>query len=646
MLRRIVICAALAFFVGACGDSDECTTDADCPGQSVCSFSVCTIAANADGQGIIDIDLPCEPAQIGDLVLTEVLADPGTGDPNGDTFSDSSDDEFVEVVNVSDHEVGIANVLISVVAASTKQIQLGLVCLPAHEARVLFGKEKGLGLRNTSGTVSLLISGQLAQPVLRYGYGDENSVAATDDESLTLSDQADPTSAWVPHSEVSSEPWSPGTCPNGNSFPDCEADAPKPDVIDACGEAPDVGELVINEVMAHDDEFVEIVNRSLRPFSLDGLTVHDFKGERIAFPPGQCIEPGQALVIIKGYDPENSEDPITMMVPAGVLGFDAVLNLNNDGDTVSLRNADDVLLDEMKYGSGEEISSPNGESMTRLVQLDPASSWVKHSEAPFSDGAVTSLGTCPDGSAFPDCPSTVTVGDGETVDTDGDVGTGETFDVGPSCGKFVDGPNQLAINEVLIDDDHDANCDGKITGQSDEFIELVNLTNDTLDLSGVVISTGEADSMKVVHTFGAVCLEPSDGLVVFGSSGQVGALCEDHSVFMLAESSLSLLNKTGLQVVLTSSGDVELDRFSCKTDDGSCVCVDEVGACAFPNGVSMTRDVNAPGGFVRHDAVSPCPAFVQEVFCPVDPVEDCEPPCALEFSPGACSDGGALPFCL
>jgi hypothetical protein len=599
MLRTLVICAALVSLVGACGDEGNCTTDADCSGQQVCSFNVCTISTNADGQGIVDIDLPCEAAQPGDLILTEILADPGGMDVNGDGSDDSADNEFVEVLNVSDHEVGIANVLISVVTSSTKQVQLGLECLPAKQARVLFGAEKGLSLRNSSGTVSLIISGEVVQS---HTYGSE----ADGDQSLTLSDQLDAASAWVQHNEVSSDNWSPGVCPNGNGFPDCEGDAPIPDVVDACGEAPGVGELVINEVKAHGDEFVEIVNRDLRPFALDGLSLHDALGERFAFAAGQCIEPGQVLVLVDGYDPANPEDPITMMVPDGVLAFDASLSLNDGGDIVSLRNASDAVLDEMAYGSGEEISAPNGESMTRIVQLDPAS-------------------------AFPDCP---VAGPGDATDgvetIDVPAGDGDTDDVGPSCGTVVNGPDMLVINEVLINPGTaDVNCDDDPSNTQDEFVEIVNITSDPLDLSGVQLLTGESGStLDLIHSFGAWCLEPKQGVVLFG--GGSPAICEEQSSVNTSDKGLSLNNAAGHVVKLVAGDGAEVDSMT---------------YTSVPDGESWVRYPEGSGDFVLHGSYGSCAPVVPESYCALG-VAPCLANCALEFSPGACLDGSPLPFCL
>ena len=45
----------------------------------------------------------------GDLIINEILADPGSvNDANGDGISNSNDDEFVEIVNTTDHSILLA----------------------------------------------------------------------------------------------------------------------------------------------------------------------------------------------------------------------------------------------------------------------------------------------------------------------------------------------------------------------------------------------------------------------------------------------------------------------------------------------------------------------------------------------------------
>ena len=81
-------------------------------------------------------------------------------------------------------------------------------------------------------------------------------------------------------------------------------------------------------------------------------------------------------------------------------------------------------------------------------------------------------------------------------------------------------PGDLKINEVMNSDaSADTNCDTIITGTNDEFIELVNVSNKTLDLNGVTV----ADSVMTRFTFGtatnvgtgSLILAPNKAIVVW-----------------------------------------------------------------------------------------------------------------------------------
>ncbi len=77
------------------------------------------------------------------------------------------------------------------------------------------------------------------------------------------------------------------------------------------------------------------------------------------------------------------------------------------------------------------------------------------------------------------------------------------------------GRGELLINEVLADppSGYDANSDGIADTIEDEFIELVNIGEGPLDLSGVSIS--DAAALRVVFAKGSA-LGPGEVVVVFG----------------------------------------------------------------------------------------------------------------------------------
>jgi predicted extracellular nuclease len=140
-----------------------------------------------------------------------------------------------------------------------------------------------------------------------------------------------------------------------------------------------------------DDEFVELVNTSNADIDVSGWTLSDGFGLRHTFPPGSVVESGCSVVVFGGN------------TPTGVFGASLVqvassgsVGLNNGGDTVTL--SDGTISLSVSYG-GE---GGNNQSLT----LDPdvtGTSYVQHSTASGSGGALFSPGTQADGSQFSGC---------------------------------------------------------------------------------------------------------------------------------------------------------------------------------------------------------------------------------------------------
>ncbi len=623
-MRTLALAATVLTALASAGCTDDrCQSNADCPPGRMCHLGLCAldpsaakdVPTGADGLG--DVDLSCEPATADDLVMTEVLIDPAGVDVSGDGNADSQKNEFVEVVNVSGASVGLSSASLQI---GSKTIPLGAFCLGPNQARVLFSSEASLGLTNAPKdplTVSLLVNGATVQSLT---YGGATPLKGDKKQSLTLTVQLDPLSAWDLHSVVGSGPWSPGKCANGNDFPNCTGAPVDPDAGDAtggdlpdtvapCGPAPTAGQLIINELLAdpgnmndanqdgqvnaNEDEFIEIVNVATEAIDLGGVTLSEAAGKTFTFPAGACLQPHQAALMFGKY--EGGGD----FGGAIAFGYGGQFALNNDTETVTLKAADGQMLDSVSYGAEGNAD----QSLTRETDLLVEAPFVKHMSAPRSGGSRMSPGRCQNGRPFPDCAAPPDTGDAGPTDGGG---SEVVEDVGPACGAAA-AAGLLVINEVLADPDGvDVNGDGTYSATHDEFVELVNVSGETLDLSGVKLLTGATDPpTDLVHTFAGLCLEPQQGVVLFG--GGAPALSAEGAVMMTSNIGLSL-NNGGDTVALVAA-------------DGQAIDTVTYGAS---KGVSLARQPDGSGDFAAHPTL----------------------PSEQAWSPGLCTTGTAFAFCL
>jgi cysteine-rich repeat protein len=117
----------------------------------------------------------------------------------------------------------------------------------------------------------------------------------------------------------------------------------------------------------------------------------------------------------------------------------------------------------------------------------------------------------------------------------------------------------IKINEFLAADGGttnggaDSNCDGKLTDSDDEFIELVNVSSKTLDLTNLTIS----DALGVKFTFapqatGSLTLPPNKAVVVWGGGNPA---CPGVTNFFTNGTKHTLsLNDAGDTITLATGG--------------------------------------------------------------------------------------------
>ena len=158
----------------------------------------------------------------------------------------------------------------------------------------------------------------------------------------------------------------------------------------------------------------------------------------------------------------------------------------------------------------------------------------------------------------------------------------------------------LVVNEVLADpppgNQGDANHDGTRDGAQDEFVELVNATGGSLDISGWTLRTHSTTSTTetVRHTFAANTNVPAgNAMVVFGGGtfDPANPLFGCAQVVKTSTSGLSLTNG-GLTILIRDAGGNLITEFSYGGSTG------RNGG----NAQSLTRSPDTTGNFVLHTA--------------------------------------------
>ena len=339
------------------------------------------------------------------VVINEILYDPPSGaDVSGDGTANTSQDEFVELVNASDSDLDISGWTLSDGVGSRHVFPAGTI-VPGGCAVVVFGgggapvgsfggalvqvaSTSQLGLNNGGDTVTL---NDGSTDVASYTYSSGGS-----DQSLTRDPDVTGMDPLVSHTTATGsggDPYSPGTQIDGTPFSGC--DAPVSIVINEILYDPPSGADVSGDGTANtsQDEFVELVNASDSDLDMSGWTLSDGVGSRHVFPAGTIVPGGCAVVVFGGGG-----------APVGSFGGALVqvastsqLGLNNGGDTVTLNDGSTDVA-SYTYSSGG-----SDQSLTRDPDVTGMDPLVSHTTATDSGGDPYSPGTRIDGSDFTGC---------------------------------------------------------------------------------------------------------------------------------------------------------------------------------------------------------------------------------------------------
>jgi hypothetical protein len=192
----------------------------------------------------------------------------------------------------------------------------------------------------------------------------------------------------------------------------------------------------------------------------------------------------------------------------------------------------------------------------------------------MADGemVVHSVGACINAGLFPDCVAPTQFDDGDLIDE-------------RPCPIAAAG--DVVINELLADPGGvDANADGMLVWQHDEFVELVMLAPEPRSLKGCTLRING----RVRATLPGVCLSKGSSVVIFGG-GEPEWVSSATRHILVADKTLTLPNAGG--VVTIERNEMVLARAAYGSEGGK-----DQSLTRFPDGVGpFVLHTKTPSGF-------------------------------------------------
>ncbi len=335
-------------------------------------------------------------------------------------------------------------------------------------------------------------------------------------------------------------------------------------------------------------EWIELYNDNINPLSLTGYKLGDEEtsggGEgMLLFPEGTAILPGQTLVIANRaedfkaqyqfspqFEMNDSDDQVPDMLRYSSWAGGSV-NLSNSGDEVLLLSTQDELVDSLSWGSSNFAFDPSVPNVTEGHSLE---------RYPPNSDSDTALDWRDQAHPAP----------GEVDLTPPTSTPTPTFTPTPTDVPAPTPVPTLVINEIHADPDAihgDANGDGVLDVIEDEFIEIINITGSTVDLSGWQLS----DSYRVRHTLEQGSQIPNGcAILVFGGGSPSGSF--GGSLVQIASSGTLALNNSGDTLTLYDLSNQAVISYTYGTEAG--------------DNQSLTRDpdINGPDPLVKHSTAT------------------------------------------
>ena len=529
------------------------------------------------------------------LVVNEVLADPPDG-PDGDANHDGTRsgtaDEFVELVNGSSSPLDLSGWTLRTrplngTSESVRHRFAQASTLPAGEALALFGGDganasdpffggalvgrvSSASLSLTNAGLTILVRDAAGNLVTQFSYGESGDGFGGDSVNQSVTRAPDITGGFVLHAAASDgRRFSPGTRADGTFFLE------RAGILARVALSPDARTIFEGESARFDAQAFDQYARPLKIDALDfGLT-----DDSVALIESASVDTnaGSAAVILKGLKPGTLQ--LRATATQGSVKVESPPS-NLDVRALPPRVARIELTPltlTLNRGATRRLSATAFDENGRA--LDGVSfNWGVDSTAAGSVDssglfAASGVGACVVNVSAPD-------NRGSNVSARAD----------------VDVRLPLVLNEVLADVppdnsstpavEGDANRDGARSSGDDEFVELLNISDEPLELSGVQIS----DASAVRFTFPAhTTLEAGRAVVVFGGGSPVPFDEAFGGALVLKSSSLGL-NDTGdtLSVKLPLAGG--------SVHTIAALAYGAGGTVAAPVDQSLTRSPDASGG--------------------------------------------------
>ena len=461
----------------------------------------------------------CESGfQSGDLVITEVMANP---------LGDDADREYFEIYNATGAAANLAGLSIvtsradgtgesshrmrSIEVAANGYLVLGNTDKDLLHPYLDYGYESDLGaLRNSESKISLFCSGVLVDEI-RYGTTiNGQSVELNGD--LTLDHTANDVAANLCNAS-----------PNGNEYEMDNFGTPGEQngscdnvVVSNC-DAIAEGDLVITEIMANPagsdggNEYIEIYNTTGTSIDLEGLVVKAMKNDDTSVKTHAIAA---AAIGSTEYFAMGDSD---MAQPhlAYTYGTASQLSSIRNTDGVLELLCGDVVVDRVEYAT-----AASGQSLQLKPEITPTSS-VNDKAANLCNTEATAANEfVMDAGNFGTPGETNTTCDSGTVVTD--------------CSGINAG--DLAITEVL--------ANPASTDAGNEFVEFYNTTDASIDLEGLVIKGMKNDGSAVkMQALGAAII---DGSTYFAAGDADMALTHLDYIYGTSSSLSSIRNSDGV----------------------------------------------------------------------------------------------------